>query len=77
MVSRQISRNLEHGLSAFSVDGFRTPVRGPMDAGEKRVFAFYLDNQVFRKLTVVGVIDAYYTADFVKHELGEHQQFAC
>ena len=32
-------------------------------------------NQVWRKLTVVGVINAYYTADFVKHELGEHQQF--
>ena len=77
ILSRRIHRNLQYGLSAFSVDGFRTPVRGLVDAGEKRVFALYLDNQVWRRLTVVGVINAYYTADFVKHELGEHQQFAC
>ena len=54
MVSRQIGRDWQYGLSAFSVDGVLTPVRGPVDVSEKRVFAFYLDNQVWGKLTVVG-----------------------
>ena len=36
-----------------------------MDACEKRVFTFYLDNQIWGKLTVVGVISVFYTGDFV------------
>ena len=36
-----------------------------MDAGKEPVFAFYLDNQVYAKLTVVGVNSVYYTGDFV------------
>ena len=55
ILSRQIRRNLQCGLSSFSVDGVHTPVRGPVKAGKELVFVFYLDHQVYGKLTVVGV----------------------
>ena len=59
------------------VDGVRTSVRGLVGAGEEPVFALYLNNRVYGKLTIVGVNSAHYTGDFVLHEIGEHQLLAC
>ena len=35
--------------------GFRTPVKGLVNAGAEPVFAFYLGNQIDEKLTINGV----------------------
>ena len=46
------------------MDGVRTPVEGLVDAGAEPVFAFYLGNQVNKKLTIGDVNSAHYTGDF-------------
>ena len=47
-----------------------------VDAGAEPVFAFYLGNQVDKKLTIGGVNSAHYTRDFAYTKIEEHQLLA-
>lgn len=44
-------------------------MRGLVGAGEEPVFALYLDNRVYGKLTIVRVNSAHYMEDFVYTKL--------
>ena len=45
-------------------DGVRTPETGLVNAGAEPLFAFYLVEQIYEKLTIDGVNSAHYTVNF-------------
>ena len=56
------------------MDGVRTPVKGLVNAGAEPVFAFYLENQVDKKVDHQWCQQRALHGKLRVHELREHQE---